>query len=135
MENPIKKLEGSIKTYVVKKGLEHAQAQIDTKPERDQVTRVVVEGLHLPGLPKSYAWLAAIVAALSDMGLEVLASSDPALLLSDWKLYAKAVLVAFVGKFFLWVRQNSANGTAVLETKVIDKINATLAEPEISKAS
>jgi len=48
-------IKGSIKSYVIKKGLEQAQAKIDTQPERDQVTRVVVEGLHLPGLPKSYA--------------------------------------------------------------------------------
>lgn len=123
--NPITSIKGSMKRYLVEKGLEHAQAQIDTKPERDQVTRVVIDGLHLPGLPKSYAWLLSIVAALSDMVLEVLAASDPALLLSDWRIYAKAVLVALVGKFFLWVRQNSANGTAVLESATISKINAT----------
>ena len=125
MSNPFTVLKGSIKSYVVKKGLDEAQSKIDTQPERDQVTRIVIEGLHLPGLPKSYAWVLSIATALTNMILEVLASSDTSLLLSNWRLYAKAVLVALVSKFFLWVRQNSANGTAVIEAATINKINAT----------
>jgi hypothetical protein len=117
--NPLKSVKSSIKKYVVGKGLEQAQAAIDTQPEREQIAKVVVEGLHLPGLPKSYAWVVAIVSALINMLLEVLAASDPAQLLTDWHVYAHAVGVAFVGKFFLWIRQNSDNGTAVIEQRTI----------------
>jgi hypothetical protein len=117
--NPFRSVKSSIKKYVVGKGLEQAQAAIDTQPEREQIAKVVVEGLHLPGLPKAYSWVLAVVTALVNMLLEVLASSDPSQLLTDWHVYAHAVGVAFVGKFFLWIRQNSDNGTAVIEQRTI----------------
>ena len=82
----------------------------------------MVEGLHLPGLPKAYSWVLAIATALINMLLEVLAASDPSQLLTDWRVYARTVGIAFVGKFFLWLRQNSENGTAVIEKRAIQAI-------------
>jgi len=120
--NPFRSVKSSIKRYVVGKGLEQAQEAIDTAPEREQIARVVVEGLHLPGLPKTYSWVLAIVTALVNMLLEVLAASDPSQLLTDWRVYARAVGIAFVGKFFLWIRQNSEHGTAVIEQRSIQAI-------------
>lgn len=121
-------IKDNIKAYVVNKGLQQAQAKIDTASEREQVTRVVVDGLHLPGLPKSYAWVLSIVAAAVNGVLEVLASTDPSTLMKDWHLYAHTVALALVGKFFLWMRQNSEHGTAVLEAGVVSKLNAVLPE-------
>ena len=123
---PTTALKDKVKNYVVKKGLEQAQAKIDTQPEREQVSKVIIDGLHLPGLPKSYAWLVAIATALVNMLLEVLAASDPTLLLSDWRVYVQAILVALISKFFLWIRQNSDHGTAVIEAKAINAVNSVL---------
>jgi len=69
-----------------------------------------------------------VVTALVNGILEVLASTDPSTLLKDWHLYVHTILIALVSKFFLWLRQNSEHGTAVIEAAAISKINATLPE-------
>lgn len=126
MINPYRAVKGKIKSYVINKGLEEAKSKIDTAEEREEITKRVVSGLHLPGLPKQYAWLLSLLTAAIDSSLEVLSTSDTSLILSDWHTYVRFVAVALVSKFFLWLRQNSANGTAVLEQKVITKINTEL---------
>lgn len=128
MDNPFTVVKAGIKNYVVNKGLQEAQSKIDTAPEREQVTRVIIDNLHLPGLPKKYAWVLALATAAIGSILDTLASSDTSLLVTNWKLYLKFFLIAVVSKFFLWMRQNTTNGIAVVEAATITKINDKLTE-------
>ena len=110
MTNPIKAIKGRIRTAIVIKGLQDVQSYIDTPEER----RVIIDKVHVPGLPLRYAWVLALAGGVGDLLLESLSTSDPALLLSDWRSWANATLVVFAGKLFLWIKQDSHNGTAVV---------------------
>lgn len=118
MTNPFKAVKSKIRTAIVIKGLQDVQSYIDTPEER----RALIENVHIPGLPLRYAWVFAIMGGVGDLLLESLSTSDPALLLSDWRQWAHATLVVFAGKLFLWIKQDSHNGTAVVRVSTAKAI-------------
>jgi hypothetical protein len=120
MTNPFSAIKSRLRTAIVIKGLQDAQTYIDTPEER----RAIVEGIHIPGLPLRYAWVMAIMGGVANLLLEALSTSDPGLLLSDWHAWAHAVAVVFVGKVFLWIKQDSKNGTAVVRVETAQNIAA-----------
>lgn len=120
MTNPFKAVKSKIRTAIVIKGLQDVQSYIDTPEER----RALIENVHVPGLPLRYAWVLAIMGGVGDLLLESLSTSDPALLLSDWRQWTHAVLVVFAGKLFLWIKQDSKNGTVVMRVATAQNIAA-----------
>lgn len=118
MSNLLKAIKNRVRTAIVVKGLQHAQTYVDTPEER----RALIENVHIPGLPLKYAWVLAVLGGVADVLLETVSTSDPALLLSDWKTWAHGVLVVFAGKLFLWIKQDSKNGTAVVRVSTAKTI-------------
>lgn len=124
-------LKAAVKGRIVKAGLDNIKHSIDTPEER----RVIVAGIHVPGIPESYAWLLAMFAGLAEMILAAVSASDTSLLLTDWQAWLNSVLISvdwstwlhgaitLVGaKLYLWIKQDSHNSTAVLKAETVSNI-------------
>lgn len=121
------RLKKRIKRELVEAGLRNVQSRIDTPQER----KVILDGVHVPGMTEQSAWMVSIGLALANALLEVLASSSPELLLTDWKLWLHGIGVALVSKFLLWLKQDSHNATAVIKQQTfVDVANVTTAPKE-----
>lgn len=122
-----------IKERIVEAGLNNVKAKIDTPEERT----AIISGIHVPGIPTKYVWVLALFTGLGEMVLTALSTSDAHLLVTnwhawlqgvvmsiDWSAWFHGVVTAIGAKFFLWLKEDSHNATAVVKTSTI----ATIAE-------
>lgn len=120
-----------IKDALVKAGLQNVQKRFDTPEE----AKVIISGIHVPGVSADRAWIASLFTGLATMLLVAVGQSDAHLLLVNWREWLIAVInhvdwMAFsVGlgttlkdKFFLWIKQDSHNATVVLKQDTVKNI-------------
>ena len=122
---------GPIKRKVVEVGLSNIKKKIDTPEER----QVIVDNIHIPGLPARYTWVLSALGAILMALMESASHSDMGMLVNDPRGWAAVVLTsvdwaglwqaaaALIGlKIAFWTKQDSHSGTVVIPTKAVKGI-------------
>lgn len=115
---PVAAVKGKIREKVVKIGVKNIQKRIDTPEER----KVILDRIHVPGIPTHFAWILSAFVALLDAALEAASTSDVNLLMTDWRQWLHIIGVAVVTKFLLWLKEDSHQSTVVLDAATVKNV-------------
>ena len=130
------KVKQKVKEKLVEAGIRNIQHRIDTPQER----KVLLDGIHVPGMTEKSAWLLAIAFGLADMVLGAISTSDGSLLLTNWRAWLHSVVISIDwaswfdaswsvagAKLFLWMKQDSHNSVAIIKQQTFSDVAEILA--------